>query len=1203
MKKQQKSIHWLRISLLAVLCITLIGVIPPSSTEAMLVDEPMDNDRDEFGQGVYHRTGLFQQNVAYSSLNNGSLRQINRNPNTDPEEDKFLGMVKLARSGEVGDFVTSFDLPEPLSHMGVATIGRRIYLFGGLVEDGGVRTFTSKVWSTEIQDDSANRNDRAPSGTAFDSWRPEGPAHTFSLFSSAAGELPHAVSLRSTSLNVIRGPHYEIQNMMVASYDNPDPNENDYIYLMGGEARDGTNSFTSAAVRIATVDSQTGEITDWTTSDDVLLNSRTNNRYPMMIPSHTWDGVGNDDASIVEDQKGLKLAGSTVAVVDDVPYLYLIGGSYEIPSAFSGSGRGAIPNIFYARIGSDGRLYRPGTTGTADADIGWARMLDGSNNPIDLQPNAGDGVVDPLLVLGETNEGDQVIYMIGGYNQETDVEPVPNGEIHRATFNSDGTLNPSTGDFTVDYNIYGHGGAEVNSSIFLTGGLSGGGSPAIDVASLGYIEDNLDLHNYDESGGELYFIHKDLSEPDQPLPVGLAHHGSAVVDFDGVSFLYALGGTDESSELSSEVYFIQASNTGAQEEQPYAESGWFTSRMYSSAFNAPRIEKIKWYMGIETFPTDEDNLAPVAIQDSFRDGVDIKMQYRYKKDSDPSCTEDGDPNAVNWDTGWVDLVAEDNTTGFNSKLGENVFEAPDEAGQDKPPFTRCFQYRALLTAGSSGDSNNESPVLMRVDLVIDTPRSADLFIQTLEPLWAQGVEGYYGGMDIILRNLYAPAPQDTLPVWAQSDQKGYFSVDLFIFGPGFSSGSMTDPETDLQNAMPYKDDIIMGVMPIATAGTSSFPPGSNAVMQASDGQPVDAGDATRLDYWCDMEPLAAGGNTCEPIPLGDLFNDSPSGEYTVCVAVDGYIGNSTTSDDEQYGYVHETLGEGTVADAEKNNVECTTFTLTIAPNVSLQVPDDNVIDEGNFKDFTIQLDRNAGQALSLPLTLSGTADRPADYEVYFVENGQKGAKLGSGSTINVPVASGTDSVTLRVEALEDSGTDSKFETVNLSLGEDSTGLQYNLENPSSGTFLIKDPDAAWTPPVVKLMPPSNGNDVTSTKVASFSIERTMPDGSDIYMPVPFNLSSAAAYGADYLIYDAATNKPISSNNLILLEGNQSATYELRLVDGATAQDELVTISLKESADEFYTLGSPATVSFVLNGPSRPQPGEETGPVYLPVVRR
>ncbi|NJL33889.1 MAG: hypothetical protein HC893_08550 [Chloroflexaceae bacterium] len=264
--------------------------------------------------------------------------------------------MQLALVGRLDDFETGFfRLPARLTQFGATTIGGRIYIAGGLTFETPASTegeTIGNVWSGEVRL-TPGENGEPPDGNTLiitdetdeQGWRDELP-------------LPDVTynSVPQFATDVVSPS----QSIAMTALDNP--TGNDYIYIIGGNTgtNDGRTALSMNTVRIGVVNGTTGRITRWITSNG--------DNAGMTIPGPRID--------IPQAQRfGLASPSITIVEAGGTHYLYLFGGEAIDPNNLNDPAPGSN-RAYYARIGSNGRLYRPDTTEDTTDTLGWERLPD-----------------------------------------------------------------------------------------------------------------------------------------------------------------------------------------------------------------------------------------------------------------------------------------------------------------------------------------------------------------------------------------------------------------------------------------------------------------------------------------------------------------------------------------------------------------------------------------------------------------------------------------------------------------------------------------------------------------------------------------------------------------------------------------------------------------------------------------------------------
>ena len=770
-----KASMWPRYSrglLLMMIGILIVSLLPLPSVEAALIQRPLENTIPEFARGTFQRSSLslLQKNVPSAKL-----------------EDKE-GAVQLGPIGLLKEWRdSSFRLPKRLSRMGATTIGNRIYLIGGVTPlDQASSENVDEVWSVGVS---------LENGTLLSDWEAE-------------PDLPAIQSAYRTGFNTPVSP---VNSPAVTSIDNA--SGSDYIYVMGGNISFGTFDISSYGVRIATVGSD-GRITGWQEGPS--------------IPSP--DGCINANDPQCFSQLGLQNASAASVSVGGVNYVYIIGGlqrfttgsGSQIQIASEGSNK-----VFYARVGANGRLFKPSSPSTE----GWDVITDANGTvPTDLDVGIWDGlsVIDSFVVSGIG------LYYMGGQtgNEISDSTPaVRNSTVYRATVQGDGKLIWANDTYTLPEARIGHAGVTVNGNVYVTGGQPSNSDQPDKSVLTTYIEDDSSLPSIGE--GDSNFLKNDA------LPAPRTRHASVLVratstnpNVPEAGFVYVLGGQGDTNDGlpdddqgSDSVIYSRINGDEDLENGGYAPTGWFYSDPLDIEFQQAEVQEVNW-------ATEIDRQA----------GMDVRIEYRVSTAN--TCDNAGWSNA-DWQ-----LLDGSPSDEFNSVDGQNTV---DNLTVD----ARCFQYRARLSTNS--DNLDVTPSLLNVSIQIFIPGSPDLHISKLEG--QSNSNDQFTGLDITIKNEYS-GPDNEPTLAADAEGPGEFFVDMFIFGP---------EETVQQPQLPI-DRFPSNPPSKAYTVVNKSLMGANASLSITNYK------------WCSSSD--ENYQTCSEIPLSTLF--PIAGTYTVIIAVDSY---------------------------------------------------------------------------------------------------------------------------------------------------------------------------------------------------------------------------------------------------------------------------------------------------------------------------
>ncbi len=961
----------------------LPALLSPAPASAITVRRTIDTTLGDFSRGTFQRTAL---------VDPGTLP-----PNASL--DSVEGTVQLAQVGKIEPLQTAiFNLPERLRNFGAVSIGNRIYVFGGErpTGDGNTVEPISNVWSAAVNLQ-PGPDGRIPNGTelirtiettATNGWRVE-------------PSIPTVIERDGVQ------PVSRTHSFGIAVVDNP--TGNDFIYLIGGEERITTERRKSSrAVRIAVVEGSAdgvagtgGRILNWITSDGTNDGMRL----------RSGGNLGAIDPAVTT----LNVGGTT--------YLYVFGG-LGLTQGNALRTR-ALGEVYYARVGSDGRLYRPSTTSISDSDLGWEKLADIPGSDLDAKRGLYQAaIVRSSSVLTPTN---QTILLFGGVRQFPTVgDPEPSAEIFQADVQPDGKL-VWRGDAglvgNLPFPLRGHAAVEYNGSLFLSGGEQENNEPTANILA-SYLEEDLTIHRFRTGPSDpgATFLRPNDNERSFAFP--RSFHQSITLQSFGSTIVYVMGGVGDPSDSNLEdnpatrTIYLQRIVRETLQNPIFVSTGWYVSRPVDIELGAPKITGISW-----------DVLAE-------RGGAvtDVRVEYRT---SSRRCA-DADWNENSW------IIAdgfEDNP--LFSRNGLNTYTVP-EAQQ---ATARCFQYRAELTT----ESDQLSPQLRELGITIDSDSSADLQIDQLS------YNAQTGLLTTRILNRYTPDPDltenaaaDAITAEDIKDRPVY--LDLFIIGPGYNTTWVTPTLPLSTTTYTHSNGILTSY---AYAVLALDDPGLNA-------------KATRTIS------TSAWVRQSDNQPIGNFDALFSEGEYRICVAVDSYITPEAYNDPKQtyprrqFGNVTETL-DG----AEANNVTCSDpFTITrqppaVALRPTIALGSSRVITEGTSIS-AIRISREAlsiATPLTVSLTLTGTAQTGTDYELFTLN--ERGEINPVTNQVIIPAGAGEIEIT--VDARDNEKVDGD-RTITVALTTPSgTPPPYTVDsNNRTITLTIVDNDAPEPKPTIHL---------------------------------------------------------------------------------------------------------------------------------------
>ncbi|MBC8161126.1 MAG: hypothetical protein H7Z42_07890 [Roseiflexaceae bacterium] len=722
------------VTLILTALLILLSAIPPGTAQAaLIVPKLISNDVKSFSDGSFQRAQLSTYETPAASAIDDTPGAVQLMP---------IGVVRFR------DRVLSELLPYGVIRSGVAVVGNRIYMIGGIAKGGTkpgtnpVQPYNSeavdRVFSAEI-----NTTDSDPlklGDLKADEWRAEASLNP-TRSSDAPGLTADAAVLHSPAVTsvAIGGKNY--------------------IYVIGGNTRvDATRDFSSNAVRIGEVAAD-GRVT-WKVLAGAKIPSITAPTPELPTPL----------------QRGVQGASAVTMTVNGSAYVFLIGGLQRYLEGGSQQEDAGSRAVFWAKVDpATGNLLK------RDGTQGWERMV--SLLPV-ATANARAGLWDAAAVAGQYNINseeysvDKAIYIVGGQ-----IAPSPSPEYASdvvqlyVTEADDGWIEPSLSDLPTDTlprSRYGHSGVTFRGKHYLTGGISPQDSttPLSDML-VSYVENNLGLATYGGEGGANF-----LADP-QALVEPRAFHSMAIIPAGESAYVYIIGGqtnalASATPSYSQEVIFGKIGGQQEAEASGFASDGWYHSKPIDFNFSNAQVQEISW----STLINEAEN-------------TDIEVSFRTSLAN--NCNNPG------WDaSSWNPTLDGNTSSSLFSKNGDNLVPLTNVVA-------RCFQYRARLVGGAVDSEGlvTATPSLLYLSLKILLPGSpdlrSDLDKEDIKALF--NTENKLTGLQLRIRNrngksdLQAPLFEPTLSANAEL-RGGTFFVDLFVYPPGETPVKPTIPIPD-----------------------------------------------------------------------------------------------------------------------------------------------------------------------------------------------------------------------------------------------------------------------------------------------------------------------------------------------------------------------------------------------------------------------
>ncbi len=704
-----------RPTLLLCLLALLLSMVPVRNAQAAINKTlSVENSLGDFSRGSFLRASL----AAISSPLSTKI----------PDQ---LGALQISPVGVIKNWRTSpVELPVPLQRMGTAVYGNRMYVIGGQTPNNQVFDNTAKVWSHTVSTENG----------AFlgEEWQAE-------------PDLPALVSRRDDTTT-----HAALSAPAVTLVDLPGAG-GVYLYVIGGNITVGTISFSSFAVRRATLDGN-GRISSWS---EVA-------RIPGPADNQTFGQNGIEAASAVTYQVGGKT------------FIYLLGGQEAFYTGGGGGGqtRVARPSqrVFYTEVGPDGNLYKPESNRQTQ---GWTQLTNASIPDLTDSGSADGsiGLLDATAVLSEFETGDasraNSLFLIGGQRNVSQTNPIYSALVRQAEVKPDGTLQWTGVPMTMATPRSGMAGSVFRGSLYVTGGRISTSPDPTKTIQTSAVANDLSLDSY---GDNTNFL------PSETIPEERMWHGSQIVgNSSGTGFLYVMGGRGatqagpggEANAISRKIFFAKL---GADEDksQGLSRDARYYSAVYPIVFEGAEVKEINWTATMSTSTN-----------------MDVVISYRTSNAN--NCSNPG-WDETDWGPDLVSTEAASANPDHNSTNGVNSFPI------NQTEIARCFQYRVALVAGLTGQTATFSPSLLNLGIIVRVPGSPDLKVKANSASdpdafkERRNQDGAFTGLNVTLTNKNdQPNPPDNKTQNADAEESGTFFVDLYMYKPGEADVAPTLP--------------------------------------------------------------------------------------------------------------------------------------------------------------------------------------------------------------------------------------------------------------------------------------------------------------------------------------------------------------------------------------------------------------------------
>ncbi len=341
----------------------------------------------------------------------------------------------------------------------------------------------------------------------------------------------------------------------------------------------------------------------------------------------------------------------------------------------------------------------------------------------------------------------------------------------------------------------------------------------------------------------------------------------------------------------------------------------------------------------------------------------------------------------------------------------------------------------------------------------------------------------------------------------------------------------------------------------------------------------------------------------------DISNNTTSGTVTLTATDD-----NTDEPTEQF-----TVGLGSSLPAGYKAGTPSSVTITIADNDPTTVTLTRVagasITEGSTLTYTLRLGRRlrTGEALAVPLTFTGSADRNTDYMLACpttLPTGVACANLNSGNAM--VTFTGSDSaataVTITLTATTDNTVETSGETVDIGLGTLNASSGTNLGGGATGTdsaavVTITDPPVVATASVTVTQTGGTTRVAENGGTDTYTIVLGTEPTADVVITVTSSASTAARIdGPD------AGNTPTATETLTFTSGNYNTAQTVTVTgvndnidNSGNQRSATISHSVTSSSASEYRNVSIASVTVVVTDDDptptiRPRPSTPSRPV-------
>lgn len=362
--------------------------------------------------------------------------------------------------------------------------------------------------------------------------------------------------------------------------------------------------------------------------------------------------------------------------------------------------------------------------------------------------------------------------------------------------------------------------------------------------------------------------------------------------------------------------------------------------------------------------------------------------------------------------------------------------------------------------------------------------------------------------------------------------------------------------------------------------TVNFSSASQTVSEAVGS--VTVGVALSKTYPIDVDvPFTVSGTASNPADhdLAPSTLTVPAGATTANITFN-VVNDSLDEDNETV-----ILTMGTPTNANLGTTKIHTVTITDddpSPTVAFTAASQSVSEGAGTATTKVTLSAVSGRTVTIPYTISGTANNPADHN------------LANGS---FTIAAGTTSASKTISIVDDSLYEGN-ETIIITLGSPT--------NATLGAMPIQTITITENDPIPSVTFSSSSASALET-AGSVTVAVSLNTASGLDTTIPFSTSGTATLNSDYSLSWTSGINSGSGTPVIITAGSTSATLTISIIDDTTYETN-ETAQLTLSSPTNATLGSPSayTLTIINDDPvptlnfsaSAQSVSEATGTVYV-----